>query len=164
MKNPAFLLVIYILACAISGCTLFPLRAVQTLDELENLDKIDRIEVEVMEQDVQRIWVEKFTKTIADTKQINLITEAFQNYSENWRGGYVPYLPGRLTIDFFQEDQLVIAIMIASYTNKQGNLSYYLSRPAGPARALNKPEFEQLMELLEIDENLAYYDDFVVSE
>jgi hypothetical protein len=164
MKNAAFLLSIYVLICYISGCTSFSLQEVQTLEELENLDQIDRIEVEVMEQDEQGVWVEKFTKTIDDPKQVDLVTEMFQNYSQNWRGGYIPYLPGRLTIDFFHDNRLVIAIMIAAYTNERGNLSYYLSRPAGPARSLKKTEFEQLMELLGVDENLAYYDDFVVSE
>lgn len=164
MKYCAFLISIYVVISYTSGCRLFPLQEVQTLNELEILDKIDRVEVEVMEQDEQGIWVEKFTRTIADPKQIDLITQVFQSYSKNWRGGYVPYLPGRLTVDFFHNDRLVTAIMIASYTNEQGNLSYYLSKPAGPARLLSKSEFEQLMELLEIDENLAYYDDFVVSE
>ena len=161
IKKYTFYVVISILLLSLSACTFF--KDVVQLDELKNLGEIDRIEIKVNKQDEQGVWIEDFTKTIDDSQQIGLITAAFQNLSEGWQGGYVPYLPGRLTVEFYRGEELIVPIIVVSYTNTRGGMSYFLSRPAGPARPIEESEFKELIGLLGIDEDFAYYGDLTIS-
>jgi hypothetical protein len=161
MRVYIYLLAVCALLLTLSACKLF--EYTRSLDELKNLSEIDRIEIQVLKQDEQGIWTDYFTKTIDDPRQIRRITAAFQNYADDWRVGYSPYLPGRLTVVFYREEKLIIPIIVVSYPNTSGGLSYFLSRPAGPARPIEEAEFKKLMELLELDEGLAYFGDLKIS-
>ena len=161
MKIYHLLVAILIPLFCLSNCT-SGLFKIHSPEGLKNLDKTDRIEIDVVKQDEEGTWVPDFTETISDTKQIGLITETLHKYSDGWKG-YIHYLPGRLTVRFYEKDELIVPIIVASYTNTDGGLSYFLSRPAGPARPIEETQFKELMELLEIDEDFAYYGDLTIS-
>jgi hypothetical protein len=159
IHNP-FVIILVLLFC-LSSCTSSVFK-IRSPDGLKNLGETDRIEIDVRKQDEEGVWVKDFTKTISDTKQINLITKTLQKYPDGWKG-YMPYLPGRLTVEFYAKEELIIPIIVVSYANTSGGLSYFLSRPAGPARPIKESEFKELMKLLEIDEDLAYFSDMKIS-
>jgi hypothetical protein len=161
MKIPNHIVVILIFLFCLSSCTpdIFKPRSI---DEIKNLGETDRIGIRVNRQNAEGEWVEDFTKTIDDTKQIEAISRTLEKYSDGWES-YVPYLPGRLTVEFYDNEELIVPIIVVSFANTGGSLSYFLSRPAGPARPIEESEFKELMGLLGLEEDLAYYADLTIS-
>lgn len=183
-------LLIYLPGCA----SIFPER-MRPLDELKDLDEVNRIEIIVGQVEQRKIkdwasdhdlqfftetldssqmgeidpnhsigvWTLAYTETIDSPQRINVITDTFEGFSENWDSGYANTFPGNLMVDFYKDEELILPLFIASYPNTEGGTSYFLSRPAGPVRRLTEAEFKALMKLLELDENLAYYGRFQIS-
>ena len=126
-----------------------------TLDELKRLDKLDRIEITHRHNFSSDSYP---LKTIDNPKQIELIVQAFHTYADNWQS-YHPYAPpGLLYIEFYNNNERQLTLMIGYTDNtSSGNLFYHLSKGFGPGRPLKEQEFKELMKLLDIEESLAYY-------
>ncbi|MCP4373375.1 MAG: hypothetical protein GY797_35540 [Deltaproteobacteria bacterium] len=141
------------------ACTLVD--EVHTVDELRTLTNVDQIEVFGKNLNEDGEWAQYHIKTIDDPQQINLITEAFSAYPNNWEGVY-PYLPGRLTVSFYESGKWKVAITIVGLFSENfsnGKISYFLSKEVpGIARPIEEIEFKELIGLLEVDEDSAIYD------
>lgn len=162
MKTYGFFVINFILVfCCLPSCVSSIIEPPPP-GELKNLGETNHIEIRVDKKNAEGNWTPNFTKTIDDPEQIVLITKNLQKYSDGWET-YMPYLPGRVTVLFYGKEDLIIPIIVASYSTTTGGLSYFRSRPAGPSRPMKESEFKELIGLLGIDEDLAYYSDQIIS-
>ena len=144
----------------LSGCALF--EVTHSLDELKTLNNVNKVKVFGRDRDEQGVWIEYQIKTIDDPQKVNAITEAFRAYADNWQAGrYHPYLPGRLTVVFYEGETPKASIMVVSRidrTTPSEQISYFLSQEYGSARPIHRTDFQNLVGLLDVDENMTFYD------
>ena len=125
-----------------------------TLIELQVLDKIDRIEITHSRDFKSESY---HIKTIDNPKQVKSIVQMFRNYADDWQN-YYPYAsPGLLVIEFYNGEEFKLGIMIGHTTFSSGEPYYHLSQAFGPGRPLTKEDFEALIEVLGVEEQLAEY-------
>ena len=164
MKIYSFCWVISILLLSLSACNFS--KDTRSLDELKVLDDVDQIRVYGREWNENGEWTQFRIKTIDDPKRIKSITKTVSNYADNWQfGQYYPYLPGRLTVTFYSGETPKASIMIVARVTKTASgeqTSYFLSKEYGPAKPIEATEFKGLIQLLEVDEDLARFESFNV--
>lgn len=148
--------IIWILALffGLPACTITKEEKI-TLNELETLDQIDRIEI-FHRKDFNS--PDYHLKTIENLDQINLIVKFFESQANGWEA-FHPYAPpGLLYVEFYEQEKRNLGIMIGYTDNtSSGNTFFHLSQPYGLGKPLKEREFETLMNLLEVDKDLAYY-------
>lgn len=144
-----------VLALILLGCTI-PEKQNFTFNELKMLDKVDRVEIQ---HRVDFLSTDQHVKTITKPEQVNLIVNVFRTYADGWES-YHPYAPpGLLTVKFYSGLEYKLGIMIGYTENRSlGTKFFHLSQPFGLGRPLGEHEFKELMNLLKVDESLAYYD------
>ncbi len=127
-----------------------------TLDELKNLDGVNRIEI-FHRKDFKS--VDYHVKTLDNPEDVNLAIQSFGSYANNWQS-FHPYAPpGPLYVEFYSKNERKLGIMIGyTHNSSSGNTIFHLSQPYGLGKLLAQGEFEELMSTLKIDNNLAYYD------
>jgi len=146
MNKKLFFLSLILFICA---CTL--LESFK-LDELEALESIDKVEVFLDDYPNSHI-----VKTIDNPEQVDSIVRTFRMYADGWRN-YIPTPPhAPLQINFYSGDKFRFGIGIGySDQTSSGKRIFYLSQYIGrEGRPLTKNEFEQLIQALGVEENLA---------
>jgi len=124
-----------------------------TLDELRTLDKVDQIKIFHEDSSTGESYL---VKTVEDLQQIKLIVSSFRTYADDWQFEQVPASPpGPLKVKFYWNNELITSIDITHYATASGSTSSYLSKFPGPSRLLEEREFRELINILEVDENLA---------
>lgn len=158
MKFPIPLLInILVLSLFLSACNVLTPRKV-TLDELRGLDKVERIELYVFEKESdEKYYQPHHIRSIKDSEQINQIVEILRKYADDWQhsgfGSLSPLLgPVQIVFHSKKGQETVIEIGYTSDT------PFFLRQYKGPGRYLSKAEFKELMKVLEIDEEAAYYE------
>jgi hypothetical protein len=103
----------------------------------------------------------KLIRTVDDPERISQIVTKIRTFSENWQ--YEEFSPpwtgisGRIApiqITFCHKGTFKTLLSIGH----SEDATYFLQESPGPGRYLEYHEFKELMEILEIDEELAYYE------
>lgn len=126
-----------------------------TLDKLDTLDAVDQIKIYLNGYPQSDL-----IKIIDDPEQIGLIVKTFRKYANNWKI-YIPTTPPAPLIIHFYYKGKIQAVVNIGYTDQTSskNTIFYLSQPLGtPGRPLEKQDFEELIQVLEVEENLAHSD------
>ena len=158
--KPRYLVIIFVLAFGLllllTGTVFYKVFLTKsspfTVENLQDLNDISQIEVSFYGDEESRL-----IKIIEDKKQIDLIVDTFQKHSNNWQyPKFLPYAPqGPLQLVFYKKELespfMVITIGYSPKANSE-NTMFYLTRPLGPAKALTASEFEELLDILEIDQ------------
>ncbi len=124
-------------------------------------DKVDQVELTLLEKHEGIQNDVRFIGTIKEPEKIDLLTRKIRDYSNNWQyDGFTPPntgmfgRPGPVQIGFYNKRKLEIVLVIGYSKNSL----YFLQEVGGPGRYLEYREFKELMNILNLDEKLAYYE------
>ncbi len=124
-----------------------------TLEELKALTEIDR--VEVFHED-SSTGENHLINIITDTQKIDSVVDISRAYAENWQYEYPYAKPGPLRVRFFDAEEQKLEVMIGYHYRESANKTrFYLSVPFGPGKTLQQQEFDEIINVLDVDASLA---------
>lgn len=128
-----------------------------TPSNLKNLDSVDRIDIFVVDKNRgKRNCYVDFVQ-IENSEQINQITTSLKVYLDNWQDfGFGPLssFSGPIQIGFYNQTEFKFGIEIGYKGDKM-----YIKKPWDQGKYLTTKQFEEILELFQLEKGCAYQDE-----